>query len=313
MKYRHLGNTGLNVSVIGLGTNQFGGKVSLQETRGIIDTAIDNGINFIDTADRYQQGKSEEFIGEVIQNNRHKIILATKVGLRVGENPNDIGASRYHIIESVNKSLKRLKTDYIDLYQIHRWDPNTPILETMSTLDDLIKSGKIRYIGASNFTAWQLILSNSISKNNFLHEFVTIQPHYHLLERSIEIELLPACQYTQVGIIPYFPLAGGFLTGKYRKGEPPPKNSRGEHSSYVQSYFNSENFAKLEILDSFAKNHGHTLSELAIAWLLARPMVNTVIAGATNPKQIIQNTKAAEWELSLDDMAEIDQLISSHQ
>jgi len=310
MKYRYLGNTGLLVSEVGLGTNQFGGRVSLQETKNIIDAAFDAGINFIDTADRYQDGKSEAFIGDAIKHKRDKFILATKFGLKVGEGPNDVGASRYHIIESVHQSLKRLKTDYIDLYQIHIWDPNTPIDETLSTLDTLIKTGKVRYIGASNFDAWQLIYANSVANKNNWHSFISIQPHYHLLERSIENELIPAAEFFNIGVIPYFPLAGGFLTGKYKKGELPPKNSRGENNTYVQSYFSDKNFQTLDDLHSFARQNNHKLNELAISWLLSKPIISTDIVGATKTEHVLSNTNASNWVLSSSDLAQINLILN---
>lgn len=308
MKYRTLGSSGLKVSAIGLGTNQLGGKVDYETAQGILDTALELGINLIDTADVYQQGRSEEFIGRALRGRRQSALIATKVRHTVGPGPNDTGASRQHILEGVEHSLRRLQTDYIDLYQIHRWDADTPLEETLRALEDLVRSGKVRYIGASNFSAWQLTWANALAELHGWTRFVSIQPHYHLFERGIEAELTPACQYFNIGILPYFPLAGGFLTGKYRPGEPPPPGSRGETSAYVQGYGTEANFAILERLEGFARERDHTLNELAHAWLLARPQVSSVISGATRPEQVRANAAAAEWELGHAEVEAIDAL-----
>lgn len=311
MRYRLLGNSGLRVSVVGLGTNQFGGKVDQETTTRIIHRALDLGINFIDTADTYTGGRSEEMIGEAIKNRRSEVILATKVGNKTGDGPNDVGTSRWRIMHQVEQSLRRLKTDYIDLYQIHRFDPHTPYEETMRALDDLVRSGKVRYIGASNYAAWQLCRANDVAAMHGWAPFVSVQPHYHMFEREIERELIPYCRAFNVGIIPYFPLAGGFLTGKYRQGEAPPKGSRGESNPYVQRYFTESNFEKLESLKDFADGQGRTMVELAIAWLCAEPQVSTVICGATSPEQVEANAKAATWELSSADMETINGILDS--
>jgi len=309
MRYRTLGSSGLRVSVIGLGTNQFGGKVDAGEVERIIHRALDLGVNFIDTADIYTGGRSEETIGRAIRGRREQVILATKVGNPVGDGPNDRGASRQRIMAGVEASLRRLGTDYIDLYQIHRFDPHTPFEETMRALDDLVRAGKVRYIGASNYLAWQLCRANDVAEMHGWVKFVSIQPHYHMLEREIERELVPYCQAFGIGIIPYFPLAGGFLTGKYREGYVPP-GSRGETSAYVQQYFTPENFRKVEALTAFAEARGRTMAELAVAWLLARPMVSSVITGVTSTAQLEVNVKAADWELTADEMAEIERILS---
>lgn len=310
MEYRTLGSSGLRVSVIGLGTNQFGGKVDEAGVRHLIDLALDAGINFIDTADIYTGGQSEETIGKAIRGRRDKVIVATKVGSRVGDGPNEAGASRQRIMDGVEASLRRLGTDYIDLYQIHRVDPETPFEETMRALDDLVRAGKVRYIGASNYAAWQLCRSNDLAQMYGWTPFVSIQPHYHMLERSIEKELVPYCQAFGIGIIPYFPLAGGFLTGKYKRGEQPPEGSRGASSSYVQQYFTPRNFTIIEKLGAIAEAHGRTLAELAIAWLLTRPQVNTVICGVTSAEQLAVNVRAADWQIAAETLAEIDQVLS---
>lgn len=311
MRYRLLGRSGLRVSVIGLGTNQFGGKVDDAGVERIIHHALDAGVNFIDTADIYTGGRSEETIGRAIKRRRSEAILATKVGSKTGDGPNDAGASRHRIVAGVEASLRRLNTDYIDLYQIHRFDPHTPFEETMRALDDLVRSGKVRYIGASNYTAWQLCRANDVAEMQGGTPFVSIQPHYHMLERGIEAELIPYCQAMNIGIIPYYPLAGGFLTGKYKLGEAPPKGSRGETSSYVQRYFTPRNFAIVEKLETFAKEHGRTLAELAVAWLMARPQVSSVITGVTSVEQLDANMRAADWDLTPEDTAAIDAILAS--
>lgn len=298
MQYRRLGFSGLKVSAIGLGTNQFGGKVDLANTKDIISAALDIGINLLDTADIYQKGRSEEYIGQSLAGRRGDAIIATKVRHKLGDRVNDEGTSRQHILDGVHASLKRLKTDYIDLYQIHAWDDETPIEETMRTLEDLVRSGKVRYIGASNFTAWQLTWANALAKEKSWTQFVSIQPHYHLFHREIETELIPACQYFNIGILPYFPLAGGFLTGKYRPGQPPPTGSRGESSQYVQAYLTERNFDLLEKLEAFALERGHSLNDLAHAWLLAQPQVSSVISGATKIEHVFANATSIDWCLS---------------
>lgn len=310
MQYRNLGFSGLKVSTIGLGTNQFGGKCDLETTKNIIAAALDVGINFIDTADVYQNGRSETFIGEALKDHpRDQVLVATKVRHPMGEGPNQRGTSRHHILNSVDASLKRLQTDYIDLYQIHTWYSEAPIDETMRALDDLVRWGKVRYIGASNFSAWQLTHANGIAAQKDYERFVSIQPHYHMLERGIEKELVPACDYFGIGILPYFPIAGGFLTGKYTREEGAPTGSRGETSKYVQRYMTDENYDKLEKLTAFAEDHGHTMNELAHAWLLSRPSVSSVITGATKVEHVQSNAAAADWELTPAEAEEVDGLL----
>jgi aryl-alcohol dehydrogenase-like predicted oxidoreductase len=310
MQYRRLGKSGLKVSAIGLGTNQFGGKVDLETTREILAAALDAGVNFIDTADVYQSGRSEQFIGQALKGQRQRALIATKARWSTGEGPNEVGASRQHLIEGVHASLRRLDTDYIDLYQIHSWDEETPIEETLRALDDLVRLGKVRYIGASNFSAWQLTWANALAQMRGWEAFVSIQPHYHLFERGIEAELIPACEYFGLGILPYFPLAGGFLTGKYRAGQPAPAGSRGESSEYVQRYMTASNYARLEKLEAFALRRGRTLNELAHAWLLAQPRVSSVISGATRPDHVLANAAAADWELGADELKEIEGILA---
>ena len=311
MKFRRLGNSGLKVSVIGLGTNQFGGKVDARKTNNIITAALDVGINFIDTADVYQEGRSEKNIGKALQGKRDKAIIATKVFLRTGDGPNDIGASRQHILDGVDASLKRLDTDWIDLYQVHRWDQDTPIEETMQVLDDLIRVGKVRYIGSSNYSAWQMTHANAVARQNQWTEFVSVQPHYHMFEREIEAELIPACNFFNWGILPFFPLAGGFLTGKYKKDQSPPSRSRGETSEYVQQYMTPENYEILNELEGFSQLHGRGLNQLAHAWLLAQPKVSSVISGGTKVEHVLTNAEAADWELTPEEYSLINDILNS--
>ncbi|MBK8047483.1 MAG: aldo/keto reductase [Anaerolineales bacterium] len=309
MRYRPLGRSGLQVSVIGLGTNQFGGKVDQDGVNEIIDGAIDLGVNFIDTADVYQEGKSESALGIALKGKWDKVVLATKAFHPVGDGPNDKGVSRYHLMHAVEASLRRLQSDHIDLYQMHRWDDSTPIEETLRTLDDLVRSGKVRYIGASNYLAWQLARANVLAEMRGWTSFVSIQNHYHMFERELEREMISYCNAHQVGILPYFPLAGGFLTGKYRRGEPAPAGSRGESSPYVQGYMTEANHDKLEALIRWSEMHGHSLTELAHAWLLAQPAVSSVISGATRVAHVQANVKGAEWQLSAEELADVNKIL----
>ncbi|MGQ0603422.1 MAG: aldo/keto reductase [Anaerolineales bacterium] len=306
MEYRKLGRAGVKVSAIGVGCNQFGGKVDLAGTKAIVQRALDVGINFFDTADVYgNRGGSEELLGEALVGQWDRVVVATKGRSKMGDGPNDEGASRYHILNAIEASLRRLKTDHLDLYQIHSWDDGAPIDEMMRALDDAVRAGKVRYIGASNFSAWQLCRSNDVAEMMNWESFVTIQPHYHMLEREIERELIPYCRFAGIGILPYFPLAGGFLTGKYKRGQPAPAGSRGEKSQYVQEYMTDANFDMLEKLTAFASARSHTLHELAFAWLLGQPQMTSVIAGATRPEQITANAAAGEWRLTAEELAEV--------
>jgi aryl-alcohol dehydrogenase-like predicted oxidoreductase len=311
MQYRNLGSSGLKVSAIGLGTNQFGGKVDQKTTKDIISAALEAGVNFVDTADIYQEGRSEEYIGLALGGKRSQALIATKVYGKVGKGPNERGASRQHIMAGVEASLRRLGTDYIDLYQIHVWDEETPIDETLRALDDLLHAGKVRYIGASNFSAWQLTWANALAELRGWTKFVSIQPHYHMFERGIEAELIPACQYFDIGILPYFPLAGGFLTGKYKQGEPAPPGSRGETSQYVQRYMTPENYTRLDQLTAFARERGHSLNELAHAWLLAQPQVSSVISGATRVEHVQANAAAGEWDFTAEEAQQVNEILDS--
>jgi Predicted oxidoreductases (related to aryl-alcohol dehydrogenases) len=311
LEYRQLGSAGVRVSVIGLGTNQFGGKVDQAGVNNIIDAAIDLGINLIDTADVYTGGNSETTLGVALKGRWDKVVLATKVFNPMGSGPNDKGSSRYHIMNGVEASLRRLQSDHIDLYQLHRWDETTPIEESLRALDDLVRSGKVRYIGASNFAAWQLARANLLAEVRGWSSFVTIQNHYHMFERGIEQEVLPYATQYKVGVLPYFPLAGGFLTGKYEEGKPAPAGSRGENNAYVQRYMTPENYAKVRQMTAWAEERGHSMAELAHAWLLAHPAVCSVISGATKVEQIQANAKSAEWALSEAELTEINQILDA--
>jgi aryl-alcohol dehydrogenase-like predicted oxidoreductase len=304
-----LGSTGLQVSVVGLGGNNFGRVCDAEQTARVVHAALECGINFFDTADSYGGGQSEEFLGQALRGHREEVIIATKVGWELGPGPNQRGASRARILRGIERSLRRLQTDYVDLYQIHRWDPETPLEETLDALNDLVRQGKVRYIGCSNFAAWQLVWSLWISDRNGWARFATVQPEYSLLNRTVERELLPACASLGVGVIPYFPLAGGLLTGKYREGEPAPPGTRFAQLEHMRSRFATpRNFAVVRRLEEWARRRGHELAQVALAWLLHRPAVCTVIAGATRPEQVSANARAAEVQLSPEEVEELSAL-----
>jgi aryl-alcohol dehydrogenase-like predicted oxidoreductase len=312
MEYRKLGPAGVRVSVIGLGTNRFGTEALPQEqVNNIIDAAAELGINHIDTSNSYTGGRSEETLGTALKGRWHKFMVATKFYFPVGEGPNDRGASRYFMMNAVEGSLRRLQSDHIDLYYVHRWDENTPIEETLRALDDLIRAGKVRYVGASSFASWQLAHANLLAEVRGWTSFVVLQSHYHMLEREVEREVLPYCRTHNVGFIPYFPLAGGFLTGKYRRGEPAPAGSRGESSEYVQRYMTEANYDKLEKLKAWVQARGRSLNELAQVWLLAQPQVCSVISGMTRLDHLMSNVKAVDWALTPEEEAEIRAILES--
>ena len=313
MEYRKLGRSGLEVSVIGLGTNNFGTNerppfhLGPEIAASVIDRALDVGVNMIDTSNSYGLGKSEEFIGRALKGKRGQAILATKVHTRMTEGPNQAGSSRKHIMDQIEGSLRRLGTDYVDLYQLHYWDAATPFDETSRALDDLVRQGKVRYLGCSNFAAWQACEAVWTARDLGLNAIVSAQPPYSMLDRAAEKELLPFCNEYGVGILPYFPLANGFLTGKYRRGQAAPPGTRLHgRDEYMLT---DRNFDILDGLERFAGDRGRTVLELAFAWLLARPAVSSVIAGATTPEQIEANSKAADWALSSDEMAELDAIL----
>lgn len=312
MEYRNLGNSGIKVSVIGLGGNNFGSRVGEEESIAIIRRALELDINYIDTSNWYgQKGLSETYIGKAIKDKRERVVIATKFGFPMGDGPNEQGGSRYHIIEAVNGSLKRLNTDYIDLYQFHRPDPGTPLQETLEALTTLIKEGKVRYAGCCNFPAWQLSDAMWTAKVNHLVQFVTTQPRYNLLERDIEQELVPCCQKHGIGVIPWAPLAGGFLSGKYKKGEIAPPGSRMTWGTY-RNYYTQENFDKLDKLSTFAEERGHTLLELAIGWLISHPWISSAILGATKSEQVSTNVSSSNWKLTPDEVNLINQIVGNN-
>jgi aryl-alcohol dehydrogenase-like predicted oxidoreductase len=279
----------------------------------IIDLALDLGINFLDTADVYTGGRSEETLGQALQGRWDRFVLGTKFYGKTGEGPNDRGASRYHLLNAVEASLRRLNSDHIDLYYMHRWDEETPIEETLRGLDDLVSQGKVRYLGASAFAAWQLAEANLLAEMRGWAPFVALQSHYHLLERGVEEEVLPYCASHEVGFVPYFPLAGGFLTGKYRRDEPAPAGSRGESSEYVQQYMTPANYDRLERLEAWAAARERGLNELAQAWLLAQPAVTSVISGATRLAHVESNARAAGWQLTAAETAEVRQILEGEE
>jgi aryl-alcohol dehydrogenase-like predicted oxidoreductase len=314
MEYRTLGPSGLKVSVVSLGGDTFGRDIDEPATLKVINYALDAGINYIDTADVYGKGggRSEEFVGKAVKGKRDKVFIATKFGVAVGEGSQqfvdkDGLGSRKYIIKAVEATLKRLNTDYIDLYQFHKPDPATPIEETLRAMDNLVKSGKVRFIGSSNLPAWELCEALWVSKAAGLSSFVSIQPRYNLIDRHCEEELVPCCQNYNVGLIPWYPLAGGFLTGKYHRGAPLPEGTRfGSNPDFYVWLLTDTNFDILEKLTAFATERGHTMMELAIAWLVTHPWVSTVIAGVTKPDQVKANVAAAEWKLTKEEMSEID-------
>ena len=309
MKHRKLGKSDLQVSTIGLGCNNFGfvANMDVAASRKVIDKAIDSGINFFDTSDSY--GTSEDILGEVLGERRKKIVLATKVGSKKNALGDKSGASRGYILAEAEESLRRLRTDYIDLYQIHYPDPNTPIEETLHALDDLVKSGKVRYVGCSNFSAAQLQEAADTAKKHGLSMFVSSQDEYSLVVRDLEREQLPLIEKLGLSELPYFPLASGLLTGKYKKGHAAPKGTRlGDKQALGDKYHSEENLEKVERLRKFAEERDHTLLELAFSWLLSRHAVASVIAGATKPEQIEANAKAGDWPLSADELAIVDEI-----
>jgi len=311
MQKRKLGNSGIEVSLVGLGANNFGGRTGLEASQLVIHRALDRGITLIDTADAYgNRGGSEEILGKTLGARRHDIVLATKFGLAMDDAGKLRGASRRYIVQAVEASLRRLKTDWIDLYQLHRPDAQTPIEETLRALDDLVKAGKVRAIGCSNLSAAQLAEALTAAERNKLVSFVTAQDEYSLLERGLEQDRLPIMRKHGVSLLPYFPLASGLLTGKYKRGAPMPAGTRlaGNPPRGYEAFINARNWRLVEALDAFAATRGRTLLELAMSWLASRPYIPSVIAGATRPEQVEQNIAAVGWTLSPGDLAEIDRI-----
>jgi aryl-alcohol dehydrogenase-like predicted oxidoreductase len=310
VEYKNLGGSGLRVSIVGLGCNNFGMRCDQGQTSAVVDKAIEQGVTLFDTADIYGgRGGSEEMLGVALKGKRRDVVIATKFMGPMGDGPLWGGASRRYIFDAVDASLKRLQTDYIDLYQIHFPDVNTPIEETMSALNDVVRTGKVRYIGCSNFAAWQLVEAQWVARTKNLTEFVTAQNQYNLLDRRIERELVPAVNAYHLGILPYFPLASGFLTGKYKQGEEPPEGTRlAAGGGRAGQILNEGNFETLQKLDAFASDAGHTMLELAIGWLASQPHVSSVISGATKPEQVDQNVAASEWKLNAEELAKVDEI-----
>ncbi|GGO22184.1 oxidoreductase [Microbispora rosea subsp. aerata] len=308
MTYRRLGDSGLVVSALGLGANNFGRRIDLDATRAVVDAALDAGVTLIDTADIY--GESEAYLGEVLKGRRDQVVIATKFGGDVnGANGPDWGAraSRRYVRLAVERSLRRLKTDWIDLYQLHFPDPATPIEETLSVLTDLVREGKIRYIGSSNFASWQVTDADWVARTRGFERFVSAQNEYSLLDRRVEKELIPALRHHGIGLLPYFPLANGLLTGKYRRGEEPPAGTR---LADRPQYLTDARFEVVERLREFAERQGVTLLDVAIGGLLARPEVSSVIAGATRPEQIKANALASAWRPDEAALKELNELTS---
>ncbi len=317
MNYRFLGTTGIKVSELCFGNMTFGGKggfkaigeLGQDEANHLVNICFDAGINFFDTADIYSEGVAEEMLGKALGSRRKDIILATKLRARMPGNINNVGLSRHHIIEGCNDSLRRLGTDYIDLYQVHSFDPKTPLEETLRALDDLVRQGKVRYIGASNYAGWQLMKALAVSKELRLEKFVTLQAYYSLVGRELEYELVPLSLDQGLGILPWSPLAGGFLSGKYRRGNPWPQHTRIGESQPRFIPFNDEHAYKIiDELDGIAKAHNASIPQVALNYLLRKPGVSSVIIGARTPEQLQDNLKTTDWTLTNDELARLDTL-----
>ena len=302
MEKRSIGS--LQVTTAGLGCNNFGWRIDASETQAVVDAAIDAGINFFDTADIYDTGHSEEFLGRALGNRRKNVVIGTKFGMKMGEGKQ--GARPEYIRQAAEDSLRRLNTDYIDLYQLHRPDMSTPIADTLGALDELVRLGKVREIGASNFDAAQIREAEAAAKGRA--RFVSVQNHYSMVHREPEQEVLAECRRFGLALIPYFPLENGLLTGKYRPGQPLPKGSRGD-AGFGPKVFNEENLALAAKLAEFAESRGHTLLELAFSWLLAQDTVASVIAGAAKPEQVKANSSAVDWKLSAADLQQVDRIL----
>jgi len=315
-----LGKTGVGISALCLGAMTFGekeafkeiGALSQKEVDSLVKRALDGGINFFDTSNLVSEGRSEIYLGKALGACRKDAILATKVRWRVGPGPNDVGLSRYHLIEACNASLKRLGTDYIDLYQLHGFDPITPLEETMHALDDLVHQGKVRYIGCSNFSAWQLMKALWISDKNGLEKFVALQPYYSLGARELENELVPLCLDQGLSILPWSPLSGGFFSGKYWRGRARPKEGRLADSADLNNSFwpvdEEKGYDIVEELDRIAKAHQATVAQAALNFLLSKPGITSVIIGVTRLEQLNDNLKTTDWEMSPEELARLDKL-----
>lgn len=310
MEQRALGNSNLRVSSVGLGCNNFGGRMKLDGARKVVHKALDLGVTLFDTADMYgNRGGSEEILGNIFGARRKDIVLATKFGMPMDDDGKLKGASRTYVMTAVEASLKRLKTDWIDLYQLHQPDPKTPIEETLRALDDLVRQGKVRHIGCSNLSAAQVGEAQATSRDKSLAAFISCQDEYSLLVRDIERELMPAMEKHGLGLLPYFPLSGGLLTGKYKRNAPMPAGARlTAAKNMADRYMTEAGWRAIEGLEAFATKRGKTMLDLAFGWLLAHRPVASVIAGASTPEQVEQNVKASAWALTPDDLAAIDKL-----
>lgn len=311
MEVRNLGSSGLRVSLVGLGCNNFGARLDVEATRKVVHKALDLGITLFDTADVYgNRGGSEEQLGQVLGARRKDIVLASKFGLAMDDAGVLKGGSRHYVMRAVEDSLRRLRTDWIDLYQLHRPDPLTPIEETLGALGDLVRQGKVRYVGCSNLSAWQVVEAQWTAKHRGLDAFVSCQDEYSLLVRDLERDLMPAMQKYGLGLLPYFPLASGLLTGKYERDAPGPAGARLTDTPRFanRTYMTDANWAIVERLREFGNARGRTLLEVAMGWMAARPTVSSIIAGATRPEQLEQNVRAVDWTPTAEDMAEIDRI-----
>ncbi|WP_210406308.1 aldo/keto reductase [Micromonospora sp. MH33] len=314
MTYRRLGDSGLVVSVVGIGCNNFGRKLDLDGTRAVVDAALDAGINFFDTADIYgePQGGSEELLGQALKGRRDDVVVATKFGMDMhGLNGPDHGArgARRYIARAVEASLRRLDTDHIDLYQMHEPDPGTPIDETLAALDDLVTAGKVRYLGNSNFAGWQIADADWTASSQGRARFISAQNHYSLLERSVEAEVIPACERFGLGMLPFFPLANGLLTGKYKRNEAPPAGSRLSGGGRYAQRLAAADWDTIEAIEAYAAKRGVSMLQVAIGGLAARPAVTSVIAGATTPEQVRANAEAGTWQPTDEDLDALDALL----
>ena len=310
MEYRKLGRSGLEVSIVGLGTNNFGQRMKdPKDAAAVVHECLEQGINLFDTADVYGgRGPSEEFLGKALKGHRQESVIATKFASPMGEGPMTSGGSRRWIMQAVEDSLRRLDTDYIDLYQVHRPDENTPEEETLRALNDLVSSGKVRYLGNSNFSGWQIANSHWIAETRGYSPFIAAQNEYSLLNRRIEAEVVPAARKFGLGLLPFFPLASGLLTGKYQRNADAPEGTRLASGPMADRMLTDRNFDIIEGLEAFATARGHSLLELAFSWLATQDFVGSVIAGATRPEQVKANAAAAAWRLTPGEMAEVDQI-----
>ncbi|WP_218278888.1 aldo/keto reductase [Pseudomonas sp. MYb185] len=310
---RRLGHSGLKVSLVGLGTNNFGSRLDLDASRKVIHAALDAGITLLDTADVYgNKGGSESILGKVLGEQRKHVVLASKFGNPFDEQGKLRGASRRYIFQAVEASLRRLQTDWIDLYQVHRPDPGTPIEETVEALDNLVRQGKVRYLGLSNFAPWQIVEAQRVARERGLAAFISAQDEYSLLQRKVEGEHAVVLERYGLGLLPYFPLASGFLSGKYQQHATLPENSRLTTTPRLgERYLNEHNWAVVEQLRAFSESRGHSLLELAFSWLAARPWVASIIAGASTVEQIAANATAASWQLTTDELLSIDQITAA--